>query len=55
MVERIKLHGERADRFDELKRRLEEHLGYQPSNAEALGLIMAEFPDEEYHLIDRRA
>lgn len=54
MVERIKLHGERADRFAELKDRLEEHLGYRPSNAEAAGLIMAEFPDQEYQLVERR-
>lgn len=54
MVERIKLHGERAERFQELKDRLEEHLGYRPSNAEAAGLIMAEFPDDEFQLIDRR-
>lgn len=54
MVERIKLHGERADRFSELKSRLEEHLGYEPSNAEAVGLIMAEFPDDEYRLVERR-
>jgi hypothetical protein len=48
MAERVKLHGERADRFRELKDRLAEELGYQPSNAEAMGLIMSEFPDADY-------
>lgn len=54
MVERIKLHGERAERFAELRSRLAEYLGYEPSNAEAIGMIMAEFPDDGYQLIERR-
>lgn len=48
MVERIKLHGERAERFRELKERIAGELGYEPSNAEAAGIIMAEFPDDDY-------
>lgn len=48
MVERIKLHGECAERFRELVDELEGRLGYRPTNAEAMGLIMAEFPDEDY-------
>lgn len=48
MAERIKLHGERAARFRKLKQSLTKELGYEPSNAETLGLIMSEFPDEQY-------
>jgi len=53
MAERIKLHGERAERFRELRERLTEELGYRPSNAEAVGLIMGEFPDDEYPVARR--
>jgi hypothetical protein len=53
MAERIKLHGERAERFRNLKGRLSEELGYCPSNAEAMGLIMSEFPDEKYPTVRR--
>jgi hypothetical protein len=48
MAERIKLHGERATRFKKLREMLTEELGYEPTNAEAMGLIMSEFPDSEY-------
>jgi len=48
MAERIKLHGERAERFRKLKRSLSKELGYEPSNAEAVGLIMSEFPEAQY-------
>jgi hypothetical protein len=47
MPERIKLHGEKAERFRELHDRVEERLGYRPSKAEALGHIMAEFPERD--------
>jgi hypothetical protein len=32
MVERIKLHSGREQRFQEIKENLEERLGYEPSN-----------------------
>ena len=48
MAELTKLHGERAARFQRLRQMLAKDLGYEPSNAEAMGLIMAEFPDGRY-------
>ncbi len=40
MTERIKLYGERADRFQEIRDHVTEELGYTPSNAELVGLLM---------------
>jgi len=39
--EQIKLHSDRAERFREVREDLTEKLGYCPSKAEAIGLIMA--------------
>jgi hypothetical protein len=50
MAEHIKLHGGRAERFRKLKQQIEEDIGYEPTNAEAVGHIMAEWPDEDYPL-----
>jgi hypothetical protein len=48
MAERIKSHSERAERFRMLRDQLARDLGYDPSNAEAMGIIMSEFPESEY-------
>lgn len=42
----IKLHGEKAQRFREIKRDLTAQLGYEPSNAETVGLLMSEYPGD---------
>jgi predicted CopG family antitoxin len=53
MTERIKLRGQRAERFRQLRDRIEAELGYRPSNAGAMGIIMAEFPDEYTGLVEQ--
>lgn len=41
MTTHIKLHGAKADRFEEVKRELSTRMGYELSNPEVLGLLMA--------------
>jgi len=41
----IKLHGERGERFDEIQDRLADTLGYEPSRAETVGLLMGQVDD----------
>ena len=43
MTSHIKLYGSKSDRFEEIKRTMEEQLGYEPSNPEVVGLIMAAY------------
>ncbi|WP_162832293.1 hypothetical protein [Natronolimnohabitans innermongolicus] len=46
MTTHIKLHGSKAQRFEAIKLELSERMGYELSNPEALGLLMAGFePD----------
>ncbi|MFC5970964.1 hypothetical protein ACFPYI_06420 [Halomarina salina] len=41
MTTHIKLHGPKARRFEELKAEMSERMGYELSNPEVLGLLMA--------------
>ncbi len=41
MTTHIKLHGSKAHRFEEVKLELSERMGYELSNPEVLGLLMA--------------
>lgn len=43
MTSHIKLYGSKSDRFEEIKHRMEERLGYEPSNPEVVGLMMATY------------
>lgn len=43
MTSHIKLYGSKSDRFEELKTQLGNKLGYEPSNPEVVGLIMAAY------------
>ncbi|MFU8867448.1 hypothetical protein [Natronococcus sp.] len=43
MTSHIKLYGSKSDRFEEIKHRMEEQLGYEPSNPEVVGLMMATY------------
>ena len=52
--ESITLYGGRAERFREIKSEIEESLGYEPSNAESLGLIMSEWPESGDYLVQNR-
>ena len=49
MTSHIKLYGSKSDRFEEIKRTMEEQLGYEPSNPEVVGLIMATYESDEDH------
>lgn len=46
MTSHIKLYGSKSDRFEEIKERMEERLGYEPSNPEVVGLIMAAYESD---------
>ena len=41
MTTHIKLHGSKARRFETIKRELSDRMGYDLSNPEVLGLLMA--------------
>jgi len=46
MATSIKLYGGKADRFEEIKRGLQAELGYEPTNAEVIGHLMAQLRSE---------
>ena len=48
MTTHIKLHGTKAERFEQLKHEMSDRVGYELSNPEVLGLLMAglEIEDE---------
>lgn len=41
MTTHIKLHGTKAERFEAIKLELSERMGYELTNPEVLGLLMA--------------
>lgn len=43
MTSHIKLYGSKSERFEAIKAELTEELGYEPTNPEVIGLIMAEY------------
>lgn len=43
MPSHIKLYGGRGERFEEIKAALTDRLGYEPTNAEVIGILMAEY------------
>ncbi|SIS13782.1 hypothetical protein [Natronorubrum thiooxidans] len=47
MTSHIKLYGSKGDRFEEIKDSIERQLGYEPSNPEVVGLIMAAYETDE--------
>lgn len=46
MTVHIKLYGSKAERFEAIKNELSEQLGYEPSNPEVVGIMMAGISDE---------
>lgn len=46
MTVHIKLYGSKAERFESIKRELTEELGYDPSNPEVVGFLMAGVDDD---------
>ena len=47
MTTSIKLYGSKAERFEQIKATLTEQLGYEPSNPEVVGLLMASFDEDD--------
>lgn len=45
MPTHIKLYSEKRDRFEEIKLDLAEELGYEPTNPEVVGFLMAKYRD----------
>lgn len=43
----IKLRSSKGERFERIKRQLSEEMGYEPTNPEVLGIIMAHYELEE--------
>lgn len=43
MPAHIKLYGSKSDRFETIKLELTEALGYEPSNPEVVGILMARY------------
>lgn len=41
MTSHIKLYGSKAERFEDIKQELSKQLGYEPSNPEVVGILMA--------------
>lgn len=46
MTVHIKLYGSKADRFENIKTELSQQLGYEPSNPEVVGIMMAGIDDD---------
>lgn len=47
MTVHIQLYGSKAERFEEIKAVADEELGYEASNPEFLGILMARFRSRE--------
>jgi len=45
MTLHIKLYGTKGNRFEEIKRSLTDELGYEPTNPEVIGFLMARYAD----------
>lgn len=47
MTSHIKLYGSKSDRFEKIKEKMADQLGYEPSNPEVVGLVMAAYETDE--------
>ncbi|MHC3438681.1 hypothetical protein ACYJ1Y_11430 [Natrialbaceae archaeon A-gly3] len=54
MTTHIKLYGSKSDRFEDIKTAMEEQLGYEPSNPEVVGLMMAAYESDGARFHQRR-
>ncbi|SIS13682.1 hypothetical protein SAMN05421752_11380 [Natronorubrum thiooxidans] len=43
MTSHIKLYGSKSNRFEQIKENYAKQLGYEPSNPEVVGLLMASY------------
>lgn len=48
MVSHVNLYGTRDERFEEIKADLEDDLGYEPTNFEVVGMLMATYSDRDH-------
>ena len=55
MTSHIKLYGSKGDRFEEITEEMGQRLGYEPSNPEVVGLIMATYETDETNAYQQRA
>lgn len=46
MTSHVKRYGGKAERFEEIKAQLASQLGYQPTNSEVMGILMAEYASD---------
>lgn len=46
MTSHIKLYGGKGKRFEQIKHQLAEELGYEPTNPEVVGILMAEYSSD---------
>lgn len=53
MAVHIKLYSSKAERFKEIKREVTEQLGYEPSNPEVVGILMAGIDTEEMDITQK--
>lgn len=44
MTTHIKLYGGKKERFEEIKNQLADQFGYEPTNPEVMGILMADQP-----------
>lgn len=44
----IKLRSSKGERFERIKRQLSEEMGYEPTNPEVLGILMASHSVDEF-------
>jgi hypothetical protein len=47
MTTHIKLYGGKGEQFREIKDELAHQFGYEPTNPEVVGLMMAGYPSED--------
>lgn len=47
MTVHIKLYGEKADRFEVIKAEMSEQMGYEPTNPEVVGLLLARYNESK--------
>lgn len=47
MTSHIKLYGGKGERFEEIKNDLANELGYEPTNTEVVGILMARYARED--------
>lgn len=51
----IKLYSEKQDRFEQIKHDLRDRLGYEPTNPEVVGILMAQYRENFDGRVDRIA